>query len=170
MARLAENLGIPVIEVQANRRRGIQELKAALVAARAEATGAAVARSSPFPDPFCQEVAALCQRLAAAPAVTATRQVAQGGERQPNAALPRYLVERLLLDTTGYLEDVVVGHADPGLHTAIQDARERLAAAGCQVPAVEAVARYGWVAKVLDRVVTRPATRPVTWGDRRIAC
>ena len=34
------------------------------------------------------------------------------------------------------------------------------------VPAVEAMARYGWVAKVLDGVVQRPDSRPITASDR----
>ena len=71
--------------------------------------------------------------------------------------MPRYLVERLLLDTSGYLQEALANRrqrrdADRhgSLADAIQRARERLATAGIGVPAVEAQARYGWVAKVLD--------------------
>ena len=35
-------------------------------------------------------------------------------------------------------------------------ARERLAQAGCPVPAVETMARYGWVARVVEGVVDQP--------------
>ncbi|MBY0397779.1 MAG: ferrous iron transporter B, partial [Thermoleophilia bacterium] len=38
--------------------------------------------------------------------------------------------------------------------------------AGCPVPAVEAMARYGWVAEVAEGVVTRPEETVVTAGDR----
>ena len=96
-----------------------------------------------------------------APAAAATGSVNRTRRRSRNngdAPLPRYLVERLLLDTTGYLEDVIVGNDAPGLSGAIGEARTRLAAAGCQVPAIEAVARYGWVNETLSGIVTRPST------------
>jgi len=148
--RLSRNLGIPVVEVQANRRQGVDQLKDALVA---QINRPLAERASPFPEAFQTEVATLAQRLHSA--------TAPGG-----ATLPRYLVERLLLDTTGYLEDVALGHADPGLHAAIAEARTRLAAAGAPVPAVEAMARYGWVGQVLEGIVNRPRQRRVTLSDR----
>jgi len=144
--RLAQQLGVPVVEVQANRRRGVADLTAALAAAAAQQRSPQV---SPFPQPFQDEVAALTSSLAAA--------------REP---LPRYLVERLLLDTTGYLEAEVLKQEDSGLRAAILRARDRLANAGCEVPAIEAISRYGWVHRTLDGVVTRPTQRPVTFGDR----
>ncbi len=48
----------------------------------------------------------------------------------------------------------------------MREARERLAQAGCPVPAVEARARYGWIREVTAGCVERPAQRPVTWTDR----
>jgi ferrous iron transport protein B len=41
-----------------------------------------------------------------------------------------------------------------------------LAAAGALVPAVEAIARYAWVGRVLEGVVTRTNLHPVTASDR----
>ena len=171
--KLSQNLGVPVVEVQANRRRGLEELKTALAVAARQTVSA---RPSPFPAPFQQEVTALCERLGArpdlSPAETATASAgshvasAVTSSTNGHVAPPRYLVERLLLDTTGYLEDVVVGRADAGLHDAIRDARARLATAGCQVPAIEAVSRYGWINEKLTGIVTRPRVRPVTFSDR----
>ncbi|HXT60132.1 MAG TPA: ferrous iron transport protein B, partial [Pirellulales bacterium] len=80
--------------------------------------------------------------------------------------LPRYLVERLILDTAGYLEGHLSAGNSASLAEQVQAARARLAAAGCPVPAVEAMARYAWVGGVLEGVVTRPAQRPATRGDR----
>ena len=87
----------------------------------------------------------------------------RAGARTRNGdALPRYLVERLLLDTTGYLQgalaaDRVSGHERAGESGAtLKSARDRLAAAGIGVPAIEAQARYGWVARVTEGVVERP--------------
>jgi ferrous iron transport protein B len=147
VARLRERLGVPVIELQANRRRGIEELKQALALA-AERHGKAPA--SPFPQEFRQEVAKLEALFAA-----------DDGARKP---LPRYLVERLLLDTGGYLEGLLGG--DATLHSELLSARQRLAQAGAPVPAIEAMSRYSWVSQVLDGVVTRPSERRITLTDR----
>ena len=157
--RLSRQLGIPVIELVANRRRGVRELKGALASAQSQST---LKRDSPFPQPFQQEVEALCGRL------NGCRNDALAGATpaSENRPIPRYLVERLLLDTTGYLEDVVLPHNAPEVHDAIGAARARLATAGCQVPAIEAVARYGWVGETLAGVINRPTQRPVTFGDR----
>jgi ferrous iron transport protein B len=132
VAQLHERLGVPVIELQANRRRGIDQLKTAL-------SGVAGQRvqvpDSPFPPAFQEEVAQLESFLSS---------------RDPDAhgaVLPRYLLERLLLDTHRYLEHLLVD--DRALAAQLEAARQRLAQAGVPVPAVEAVARYGWVG---DRV------------------
>ena len=158
-AQLSRRLGIPVVAVQANRRRGLDELRSALVAATSQPVAE---RSSPFPEPFQREVAALCRRIAGTAAYDSNATAATNGHEP----LPRYMVERLLLDTTGFLEDVVLRHGDVGLRDAAREARSRLAEVGCQVPAIEAVARYGWVNEILAGVVSRPERRPVTFGDR----
>ena len=48
----------------------------------------------------------------------------------------------------------------------LQSAREALAAAGMPVPAVEAMARYDWVARTLDGIVRRPNIHERTFSDR----
>ncbi len=146
-ARLSERLGVPVVEVQANERRGIAELKQALLAA---VDRPASEIPAPFPPEFNREVDALAPSL-----VNAT-----------GSPLPRYLVERLLLDTSGYLEREVQTQHNGQLPKTLREARERLAAAGLPVPAVEAMARYEWVGRVLDGAVTRPQERAQTWTDR----
>jgi ferrous iron transport protein B len=148
--RLRKQLGVPVIEVQANRRVGVDELKEALTRV---ATNAPREAASPFPIEFQEEVRRLENLIRQADA--------EGGT---SAAVPRYLVERLLLDTNGYLEGVIAG--DHRLHEAIVAARGRLAAAGSPVPAVEAIARYAWVREVLEGAVTRPAEHRETLSDR----
>jgi len=150
VARLSAQLGVPVLEVQAHRRRGLADLKAAL----ASAVGVtARPPASPFPVPFQQEVDRLASHLAQHPT-------------NGTAPVPRYLVERLLLDTAGYLTAQLFDSDHEAPVVLLDEARGRLAEAGCAVPAVEALARYGWVATVLQGVVTRPATRPVTISDR----
>jgi ferrous iron transport protein B len=147
VAQLSARLGIAVIETQANKRRGVEEIKAALVqVAGAERSPV----ETPFPESFKQEV----DRLAAV--------VNQTG----GTSVPRPLVERLLLDTSGYLEKHLLTNGRASLTGELKDARERLRQGGCAVPAVEAMARYGWVAQVLQGVVSRPASRPKTASDR----
>src|SRR5688500_1579875 len=150
LERLCRQLPVPLVAVQANAGRGIAELKQALLdAARARSPEIA----SPFPAAFQEEVAKLADQASSA----------TNGD---GSALPRYLVERLLLDVSGYVSQAHLLGVTPDLKTAVNDARQRLAAAGLPVPAVEAMARYQWAGKVLEGVVTRPAERSVTLSDR----
>ncbi|MFO0871615.1 MAG: ferrous iron transport protein B [Pirellulales bacterium] len=148
LTRLEQQLGVPLVPVQAHRKLGIDELLARLAACPLGAPGAPP--PSPFPQAFCDEVSRLEQR--------------EREEHQP--LLPRYLLERLLLDTTGYLEGAELPGVTAGVLSEVKAARERLAAQGLPVPGVEAMSRYQWVGRVLEGVVQRPARRPVTLGDR----
>jgi ferrous iron transport protein B len=145
--RLTERLSVAVVPVQANRGIGIASLKQALVDAAHQAPRTVV---SPFPESFAAEVEALCARA--------------NSNGQPH--LPRYLVERLLLDTSGYLAKSGLPGIRRELLDEIPPARARLAAAGLPVPGVEAMARYQWAAAMLEGVVTRPRERRVTTSDR----
>ncbi len=145
--RLREHVGVPIVPMQAHRNVGLDQLKQALVeAAHAEAE----THESPFPEVFQEEVASLEDELAG---------------RSPDP-LPRYLVERLLLDSGGYLESADLPGVDEGVMIRVRAARERLAAAGYPVPAVEAMARYDWVANVMEGAVTTPAKYKSTFSDR----
>jgi len=147
VAELGRRLQLPVVEMQAHRHSGLPELKAAVAAA---VDHASPARISPFPQAFQDEVERLSERSA--------------GNGAP--ALPRYLVERLLLDTSGYLIQSGIVDGDDELADEITAARQRLAEAGLPVPGVEAIARYQWVGEVTGGVVRRAAERPTTWTDR----
>ena len=147
LQKFSRQLNLTVLPVQANKKIGIEELKRALVSASADQRPIP---ESPFPPEFCREV----QRLE------------EGNKGQPSGEIPRYLIERLLLDTSGYLEKDERLKLSGDLHAKVQAARERLAQSGFPVPAVEALARYNWVALVLDGVIERPAERPATTSDR----
>ncbi len=79
---------------------------------------------------------------------------------------PTYLVRRLLLDVGGYTEQRLIDRGGDNLKAQVQEARARLTAAGCPVPAVEARARYAWIHKITATCVQRPKERPVTLTDR----
>src|SRR5439155_14702452 len=160
-----------VVPIQAHLRIGLEELKRALD--RAVKT-TATAPPSPFPEPFQREVTQLHQWMAAQrrtdfqsvrQASHSERSEESRGRRealrsaQGDSEVPRYLVERLLLDVGGYLENREF--EDPPLREQVQAARDRLKQAGLTVPAVEAMSRYAWIGQVVAGVVTRPALRPV---------
>lgn len=144
--RLRSRLGVPLVATQAHRQLGVDELKQALNAAVGSGP---LGVTSPFPEAFCREVTTLVQESG------------RGG-----APLPRYLVERLLLDVGGYLEQAKSSLVDDALLASAAAARGRLAESGCAVPAIEAIARYGWVTTVLDGVLRQTHRRRATWGDR----
>jgi ferrous iron transport protein B len=140
--RLARQLGLPVVPIQANKGKGLDRLREAIAAAADDAPPAPL----PFPEPFEREVAALRAEV--------------GGKVED------YLLRRLLLDAGGYTEERLVARLGRQLGEHVRAARARLAAAGCPVPAVEARARYAWIRSATAGCVERPARRPVTWTDR----
>lgn len=142
--RLSKQLGVHVVPIQANRKKGLERLKDVLVEVATGARGDVCGQPS-FPEPFEREVSHLHEHI--------------GGHVAP------FLVRRLLLDVGGYTETrLAATHHD--LADDVRQARERLAAAGCGVPAVEARARYGWIRQATSGCVERPSKRPVTWTDR----
>ncbi len=141
--RLGRQLGVPVVAIQANKKKGLDPLRAAIASA---AINGAPPRQTPFPEAFEREVAAL--------------------HRAVGEEVSLYLVRRLLLDVGGWTEQRLIGQLGAGIGEQVRAARARLAEAGCPVPAVEAQARYGWVREVTAGCVQRPAQRPVTWTDR----
>jgi len=142
-AKLSAELGIPVVPIQANRGIGLEELSKVLVAAAESGTSP---RGPSLPVEFEKEVAILQDEL--------------GDE------VPAVLTRRLILDVSGYVEHWLVEKHGSELRQHLDSARQRLAAAGCAVPGVEARSRYGWVRPIVAACVTKPAVRPVTWTDR----
>jgi ferrous iron transport protein B len=140
---LSQRLGVPVIAIQANRKRGLAELRSAI----AEAAGSGLPTNRvTFPLAFDREVERLTDAV--------------------GAEVPPFLVRRLLLDVGGYTERRLSERQGPILGQLLAQARQRLAEAGCPVPAVEARSRYGWIREITAASVQRPAQRPVSWSDR----
>ena len=147
VARLRQRLAVPVIEMEAHRRIGLDELKQAMVTAYG---GDPPTCESPFPDVFCQEVARLKLMC----------------DQHSRHSVPRYMIERLLLDTGGYLEQSVTARDDQLPPGELQQARLRLKLAGCPVPTVETMSRFGWVQKILDGVQESSGDDRVSLTDK----
>ncbi len=139
--RLAAQLGVPVIPIQANRSKGIDRLKEVLRGDLRLPT-----RSVVFPEAFDHEVGLLQKLL--------------------GSAEPVYLVRRALLDTGGAVEDRLAQTKGADFRIKLAEARQRLAAAACATPGVEARVRYRWIRETAAGCVTRPAERLTTWTDR----
>jgi ferrous iron transport protein B len=141
--RLAARLGVPVVPIQANRRRGLEALQESIAAAL---TLPAPKELVAFPQAFEHEVEALQASL---------------GEE-----VPLFLIRRLMLDVGGTTEGRLAEQHGSAIRAQAQAARQRLAAAGCAVPAVEARVRYRAIREAVAGCVERPRERPITWTDR----
>ena len=142
-AALSQRLGIPVVPIQANKSIGLAELQQTVEAAAEKNQPPSPV---PFPEPFEQEVARLQALM---------------GE----AAFP-FLLRRALLDIGGSVESDLIARGGESVRQQLYAARERLAAAQCPIPAVEARTRYAYIRSALHGLVRAPRERVRTWTDR----
>lgn len=167
--QLSHRLGLPVVSLQAHRKQGIDALRQALLQASRQPGRVAI---SPFPEAFRDEVNGLLAAVngdeSSAVAAQRAKHVQPGSSsgRGGAAPIPRFLVERALLDVTGYLDSLPFLRDHPELRDARDAARRRLNESGYPVPAVEALARYQWVEQTLAGVITRTLSGGLTWQDR----
>jgi ferrous iron transport protein B len=147
IASLSKRLGVPVIPIQATHGQGFAELKAALVAAASRSEHPSI---DPFPVAFQEQADRLHRQLNA----------------DRDEPLPRYLVERLILDGNGYLEHQLLSNGTATGRAELHAARTALVDAGYPIMAVEAMARYDWIAQILDGVVRVPNRQQLTASDR----
>lgn len=136
--RLKETLGVPVVVTEAHRRKGIDEVRAAIETA---VNNDPPERPRLFPEAFYEECAALREHLA----------------EQGFPEIPLYLQERLLLDDGGTVEKRYVERTEGELTEYLTVARAKLAQHGCVVPFVESESRYRWARGVLADVVEQPS-------------
>jgi len=146
VATLSQRLGIPVLTCEAHKRTNIAAIKSALVDAAHQPQRNSLRL---FPEEFYREVDLLRTQT------TVDKNV-----------LPQFLLERLLLDAGGYVEEWQTKQRSAELPAQLAAARDRLKAAGCKIPAVEAKVRYAWARQLLTGVVQQPVQRPVTKSDK----
>jgi len=145
---LAKRLGVPVVSVQANRRIGLPALRQALGRAAHNACGPGLLVH--FPEVFNHEIDVLAQALP---------------RTNGHSPLPRFLLERLLIDVGGSVETELTKTIGAGIRIQADTARARLAAAGTPVPQVEVDSRYRWITQVVEATVHQPLTANQTWTD-----
>ena len=143
-AELAKRLGVTVVTCEADRRKQVEEVRAAIIRA---AEGAARTVVDLFPAGFRKESKRLQDQLG------------KLGEQLPDA-----LVDRLLLDVGGQYEANLVKRHPP-LAEILNQSRLELQNANCKIPNIEAKTRYAWIRKTLTGVMTVPAARPSNWTD-----
>src|SRR5262249_3696863 len=109
---LSEQLGLPVVPIQANKGRGLDRLRRALWQA---VESGPPAKLPAFPEAFEREVETLRHAL--------------------GRDVETFLIRRLLLDVGGHTERRLTEQFGPGIGERVKAARQRLAEAGCAVPA-----------------------------------
>ncbi|WP_373649942.1 ferrous iron transport protein B [Schlesneria sp. DSM 10557] len=146
VAELERRLGITVVPCEAHKRKHIDAVRTAILRACDQK---AATPPDLFPARFTQEAEQLQSDL----------------QQHGVAQQPIYLIKRLLLDVGGQLETTLTRSNPEELLPRIKAARERLSAAGCRVPSVEAKLRYAWARQTLKGVMTVPEKRETTLTD-----
>lgn len=141
---LEQRLGIPVIPIQANKGKGLEELKATLAKVLMQ-EGSSPIHGPEFPEAVNQEVNRLREQL--------------GNQ------VPEFLVQRLILDIDGHAQKHF-SQDRPYLNDTLNQIRERLKSHGVAIPAIESKVRYGWIREQLKGVVSRPRETPVSFSQR----
>ncbi len=146
VAGLSRRLGVPVVPLEAHRKVGLESLKRALQSAAGQPPHAPL---RPMPAGFQREVAGMSRLL-----------------RDAGVDWDEFLVERLLLDTSGPLEHAADLRGVVHLSQKLREARARLTEQGLPVPAVEAISRYAWIGDVVSEVQTVRPRAQRRWSDR----
>jgi len=172
LERLKQQLGVPLVPIQANRRTGLPELKEVLARTVEKLESEAEVPAPAVPSDSAQPEAAAFQSVFGRPpsilpeAFEAEVSLFEAELTARGRPLPRCLVRRLILDVNGYLQRALLDDREAWWKARIEEARSRLALAGYGVPGVETQARYDWVRRVLDGVVVEPERFPMTVTDR----
>ncbi|HYD49938.1 MAG TPA: ferrous iron transport protein B, partial [Terriglobales bacterium] len=143
---LRRRLGVPILPVQATRRAGLEDLRRALLATARAAVPPG--RKVHMPALMDGELSALDKRLRTT---------------SPEGA-PAFVLERLLIDSNGFIEQELAGELGASLGAYLQEARQRVAA-DRSLPQLEVEARYRWIGAVVAATVRHVPTRRHSWTD-----
>jgi ferrous iron transport protein B len=141
--KLSEKLGIPVIAIHASKRKGLDELKNAIVSLQAEK------RMPPVPV-FSQDVVSNRAKIL--------------GLLGDKGSL--FLAGRLLFETDGFLAQQLEQKLSLSLTPAILESREALKSLGINLVSIEAKSRYTWIREMVQPCVSKPEGKVTGFTDR----
>ncbi len=145
---LKSRLGVEIVSTVAHQRRGLDEVRNAILSVKNEPN---VAPAKLFPDVFYQEMETLREWLS----------------KQGFEDVPTYLLERMMLDVHGAAEHQSALKISGNIGEYLTEARQRLSDSGCRIPVIETKVRYDWIRRQLDGAVRKPAHgQSVTTSDR----
>ncbi len=146
---LARQLGVPVIPVHAAKRLGLPELKQAV----GRASRIAFVPNQPIrlPAAFVTEVEQLCALFA---------------KHSQHDTPSRFLIERLLIDAGGSVEQLLVQDLGETILPQVTTARARLATGGVSPQQLETDTRYRWISQVIAAPGRQTLVATYTWSDR----
>ncbi len=142
---LARKLDIPVVPMQANKKIGLDELKAKICEV---VVSGEVSVGHKFPEEVEKEIGHI-------------HQVVDPDGRNPRA---RFLAQRLLMDGSGLVSKIT--GPNPSLVEEVNAARQRLQDQGIQLAAVESISRYKIIGELTHKAIERPAERQTSLSDR----
>ncbi|MGH7962023.1 MAG: ferrous iron transport protein B, partial [Candidatus Binatia bacterium] len=94
---------------------------------------------------------------------TLAHSLSQGNGHPP---LPRFLIERLLIDAGGSIEDELTRQRGEEVRAQARAARTRLATAGVPVPQTEVDTRYRWITHIIEATTRQSLVTSQTWTER----
>ena len=148
LAAMRRQLGVPIVPIQATRRIGLEDLRKTLC--QSALFGAVPSRKVSLSRAIDAEIGALAARV----------------EEARGSGLPRFLLERLLIDSKGFIEQELTSELDPDICRYLEQARARIAAPGASPAQLEVEARYRWIGQVVAATVQHSPTRRHSWTDR----
>jgi ferrous iron transport protein B len=150
VARLARELGVPVVPVVASQGRGVPELREAIIAGLAAEGRIEPRRFCELPGPFEKEATALGALLAEV-----------FSERRAQAAAEALLIlsnEKALASSST--------HYPSQVHSAVVEARQRIESAGIDWRGTSIESRYTRVAEIQQSVTQQAVASGETFSDR----
>ncbi len=170
---LRTRLGIPVIATEANRGRGVEQVRDAIVEV-AESPTNTRPTGVDFPKEFlheCRELGAYIDeetgrdRAPQESKGTVAQTGTTGASNTDTQTYPTFLCGRLILDVGGAAESRLSGKIS-NLPQRLQEIRNRLRDAGHALLALESQTRYAWAREIVSGAVESPAVRKRSWTDR----
>ncbi len=166
VAKLSENLGIPIVATSASKRAGIDQLQetiAQVLVAEGQPSGPQM-MDRPLPDVFYE----VCQWLQSELVAKACNPITLASDpASPSTELPdSYLIERMLLDRGGEAERRAIRQLGAAVLPSISAARERLQQQFGDSVDMECSARYAWARRKLAGVLAAESNGRRSMTDR----